>query len=123
LANGATSAPTNYTSVKITIGGRDIDSGVLFVGLIMGDHSKSGINTMFNTGTVVGVSCNVFGAGFPSKSIPDFSWVDGQTIVPHRAEKALEVAEIVMKRRGVHLSEAMRHLLLQIAALRDSPEP
>ncbi|HHP7241336.1 MAG TPA: putative sugar nucleotidyl transferase [Cyclobacteriaceae bacterium] len=71
-----------------------------FCGLIMGDHAKSGINTMFNTGTVCGVSSNIFGGGFPKKFIPSFSWGDGSTYI---YEKALEVAEKMMARRNIQL--------------------
>ena len=63
----------NYVNVKVFINDEQVDSGSMFVGLIMGDHSKSGINTMFNTGTVVGVSCNVYGPGFP-ESYHSFMW-------------------------------------------------
>ncbi|MCB0832312.1 MAG: GlmU family protein [Bacteroidetes bacterium] len=101
----------NYSTVKVTLKGEEIDTGERFVGLIMGDHSKSGINTMFNTGTVVGVSCNIFGAGHPPKTIPSFSWVDGQTLSEYRLEKALSVAEIVMGRRKVVMSAALKRLM------------
>jgi UDP-N-acetylglucosamine diphosphorylase/glucosamine-1-phosphate N-acetyltransferase len=76
-----------------------IDTGLQFLGLIMGDHSKSGINTMFNTGTVVGVSANIFGSGFPPKYIPSFSWGGSEGFELFNFDKALEVAEKVMKRR------------------------
>jgi UDP-N-acetylglucosamine diphosphorylase/glucosamine-1-phosphate N-acetyltransferase len=76
-----------------------IDTGLQFLGLIMGDHSKSGINTMFNTGTVVGVSANIFGSGFPPKYIPSFSWGGSEGFELFNFDKALEVVEKVMKRR------------------------
>ena len=84
-----------------------------FLGLIMGDHSKCGINTMFNTGTVVGVSANIYGSGFQPRYIPSFSWgcpEDGYQ--PYRVEKALQVAERVMARRGLVLSPAEQSVLL-----------
>jgi UDP-N-acetylglucosamine diphosphorylase/glucosamine-1-phosphate N-acetyltransferase len=77
-----------------------------FLGLCMGDHSKCGINTMFNTGTVVGVSSSIFGAGFPAKFIPSFSWCDVETIVPFRFDKAIEYANNMMQRRKLALSPA-----------------
>jgi len=78
-------------------------TNVQFMGLMMGDHSKCGINTMFNTATVVGVSANVFGAGFPDKFVPSFSWgTDGTS---YNFEKALESANNMMMRRGKQLSE------------------
>lgn len=85
-----------------------------FIGLCMGDHSKCGINTMFNTGTVVGVSSNVFGSGFPVKYIPSFSWCDVDTVVPFRFDKAIEYANNMMQRRKLSLStveiEILKHI-------------
>lgn len=77
-------------------------TGLQFCGLMMGDHSKSSINTMFNTGTVVGVFANIFGSGFPKNFVPDFSWGGNIT---YKVEKAIEVAKVVMARRHVELSE------------------
>ena len=83
----------------------------------MGDHSKCGINTMFNTGTVVGVFANVFGGGFPSKFIPSFSWGDADGYVDYDIEKALILADLVMKRRDLNLSEEDKNLLETIYTL------
>jgi len=96
----------NYTDVKIWNypSGRFISSGSQFCGLIMGDHSKCGINTMFNTGTVAGVSANIFGPGFPRSFIPSFSWGGADGFTEYRLEKALETASLVMERRGLKLS-------------------
>ena len=94
----------NYGNVKVHINGQLMDSGNMFVGLFMGDHSKSGINTMFNTGTVVGISSNVFGPGFPPKFIPSFSWGGADKLVEYSVEKAVETAKIVMKRRKVEMT-------------------
>jgi hypothetical protein len=67
----------------------------------MGDHSKCGINTMFNTGTVVGVNCNIFGADFQPKHIPSFSWSNGNgTFKTYHLRKANQVARAVLERRG-----------------------
>jgi len=90
------------------------NSGQLFCGLMMGDHSKCGINTMFNTGTVVGVSANIFGAGYQSKFIPSFSWGGADSHTTYRVDKALEVASHVMQRRGVQMDEAEKHILRHI---------
>lgn len=79
-------------------------TGLQFCGLIMGDHSKCAINTMFNTGTVVGVFANVFGGGFPSKYVPNFSWGAVENNQAYNPEKAIETARAVMKRRAVELS-------------------
>lgn len=80
---------------------RFMKTGLQFCGLIMGDHSKSGINTMFNTGTVVGVSCNIFGGGFPRNFIPSFSWGGSSGFQTYRFEKAIQVAPRMMERRDV----------------------
>ncbi|NOY50630.1 MAG: glucose-1-phosphate thymidylyltransferase [Chlorobi bacterium] len=79
---------------------RFVKTALQFCGLIMGDHSKSGINTMFNTGTVVGVSCNIYGAGFQRNFIPSFSWGSPAGMKPYNLKKAIQVAEAVYARRG-----------------------
>ena len=81
------------------------NTGTMYCGLIIGDHSKCGINTMFNTGTVVGSFVNIFGSGFPSKFIPSFSWGGEDTFETYKFDKAIELANIVMKRRGVKLDD------------------
>ena len=86
-------------------------TGLQFCGLLMGDHSKCGINTMFNTGTVVGVSANIFGSGFPRNFIPGFSWGGSAGTTTYKLEKALETAELVMKRRSVELTQEDRDIL------------
>lgn len=86
-------------------------TGQQFLGLVMGDHSKCGINTMFNTGTVAGVCANVFGSGFPPKHIPSFAWGEGAT---YTLEKALETCERVMQRRHVALTAADKEVLAHV---------
>ncbi len=106
----------DYAVVKVwnyATGGFE-SSGTQFCGLMMGDHSKCGINTMFNTGTVVGVSANVFGAGFPRNFIPSFSWGGASGMTEFKLEKALEVAGRVMERRNQALSEADREIFAHI---------
>ncbi|NNF57693.1 MAG: hypothetical protein HKN04_05575 [Rhodothermaceae bacterium] len=95
-----------------------VASGEQFVGLFMGDHSKCSINTMFNTGTVVGVFCNLFGSGFPPRHIAGFSWGGADGLTPYRLDKALRVAEAVMARRERALTEADRALLTALFAAR-----
>jgi UDP-N-acetylglucosamine diphosphorylase/glucosamine-1-phosphate N-acetyltransferase len=95
----------NYGHVRVTINGEQVDSGSVFAGLFMGDHSKSAINTMFNTGTVVGISSNVFGAGFPPKSIPSFAWGGAGEMSVYDLERSLDVARRVMGRRNAVMSE------------------
>ena len=109
----------NYGSVKTWSYNSDsmLDTGTQYCGLTMGDHSKCGINTMFNTGTVVGVFANVFGGGFPSKFIPSFSWGDADGYVDYDIEKALILADLVMKRRDLNLSEEDKNLLETIYTL------
>lgn len=88
-----------------------LDTGLQFCGLIMGDHSKCGINTMFNTGTVVGVSSNIFGAGFMRNFIPSFLWGGSAGFTTFDITKALKVSENVMKRRGIAFTETERDIL------------
>lgn len=85
-----------------------------FCGVIMGDHSKTGINTMLNTATTVGVCANIFGGGFPPKFIPSFSWGGFKDSPVFKLEKAYEVAENMMKRRQIDLSEADQSILKHI---------
>jgi UDP-N-acetylglucosamine diphosphorylase/glucosamine-1-phosphate N-acetyltransferase len=94
----------NYGHVRVTINGEQVDSGSVFAGLFIADHSKSAINTMFNTGTVVGVSSNVFGAGFPPKSIPSFAWGGAGEMSVYDLERSLDVARRVMGRRNTVMS-------------------
>ena len=72
---------------------------------MMGDHSKCGINTMFNTGTMVGVATNIFGSGFPRNFVPSFSWGGASGFVTHKTNKAYETAKIAMARRDLELTE------------------
>lgn len=94
----------NYSTVRVKLNGKSIDTGSQFLGLMIGDHSKSAINTMFNTGTVVGFSSNIFGSGFPDKYIPSFSWGGAEGITTYDLKKGMETARIVMKRRNIDFS-------------------
>jgi len=106
----------NYENVKVWSYVRNgfEDSGSQFVGLMMGDHSKCAINTMFNTGTVVGVSANVFGEGFPRTFIPSFSWGGASGYVTYQLTKALSTAEKVLARRGMPLSDMEKSVLMHV---------
>lgn len=86
-------------------------TGLQFCGLMMGDHSKCGINTMFNTGTVVGVSANIFGSGFPRNFIPSFSWGGNGGFTTYLTKKAFEVAKVVMGRRKIEFSDQEKAIL------------
>jgi hypothetical protein len=77
----------------------------------MGDHSKCGINTMFNTGTAIGAACNLFGPGFFKKHVPSFSFGEPSRLFPYRLEKAIEGIESMMARRGKTLSESEIEIL------------
>ena len=89
-------------------------TGLQFCGLMMGDHSKCGINTMFNTGTVVGVSTNIFGSGFPRNFIPSFSWGGSAGMITYKTDKAFEVAKVVMSRRDIAFTEVDVQILEHI---------
>jgi UDP-N-acetylglucosamine diphosphorylase/glucosamine-1-phosphate N-acetyltransferase len=95
----------NYSTVRVDVGGTTVDSGHLFVGLFVGDHSKSGIGTVFNTGSVLGVCSNIFGADYPPKYMPSFVWGGSRGFVEHELPKAIETARRSMARRGKTLDE------------------
>ena len=133
----ASNLKNNYADVRTWDygSGRFVDTGQQFCGLVMGDHAKCGINTMFNTGTVVGTAANVFGAGFPRAFVPDFAWGGAGGFSTHRLDKALETAARVMARRGLalagHQRDALSHVFAQTAPHRrwearspaDAPAP
>ena len=106
----------NYDEVKVwdESANKEVRTGLTFCGLLMGDHSKSGINTMFNTGTVAGVSCNIWGGGFPEKFIPSFSWGGQGDTTTYQFEKAMDTAKRMMARRGLTLSEAEIKMLHEV---------
>jgi UDP-N-acetylglucosamine diphosphorylase/glucosamine-1-phosphate N-acetyltransferase len=106
----------NYAKVRLWnyATGRFDQTGLQFCGLIMGDHSKCAINTMFNTGTVVGVSSNIFAAGFPRNFIPSFSWGGTSGFSTYLPQKAFEAAKVAMARREVPFTEADERMLLHI---------
>ncbi|GAA3780875.1 GlmU family protein [Flavobacterium ginsengiterrae] len=86
-------------------------TGLQFCGLMMGDHSKCGINTMFNTGTVVGVSANIFGSGFPRNFVPSFSWGGAAGFTTYVTKKAFETARLVLSRRNIDFDETEQAIL------------
>jgi len=123
-------AGTNNSNLKNTYGRVKVwsyaeenmlDTGLQFCGLVMGDHSKSGIATMFNTGTVVGVCANVFGADFPPKRIPSFAWGGASGFDTYEFERATETAHRVMARRDVELTTEDEAILKEVFK-RDSVE-
>ncbi len=109
----------NYAQVKLWNypAGRFVNTGLTFCGLVMGDHSKCGINTMFNTGTVVGVCANIFGSGFPRNFVPDFSWGGAAGFTTYKLEDTFEVARLVMERRQVEFTETDKEILRKVFEL------
>lgn len=109
----------NYAPVKLWNYRKKgfVDTGLQFCGLIMGDHSKCGINTMFNTGTVVGVSANIFGDGFPRNFIPCFSWGGAAGFTTYQPQKAFETARIMMSRRDLPFTDIDKEILLKVFEL------
>ena len=103
----------NYAEVKLWDyeTGRFAKTGLQFCGLMMGDHSKCGINTMFNTGTVIGVSSNIFGSGFPRNFVPSFSWGGASGFTEYKTNKVFEVADVVMKRRNLTFDAVEQRIL------------
>ncbi|WP_299211925.1 GlmU family protein [uncultured Aquimarina sp.] len=103
----------NYASVRLWSYETEgfAKTGLQFCGLMMGDHSKCGINTMFNTGTVVGVNANIFGSGFPRNFVPSYSWGGNSGFTTYLTKKAFEVAKVVMSRRDIELTEEDKKIL------------
>jgi len=101
----------NYEPVRVRIGGRPVDTGEAFVGSVIGDHTKTAIGTKLNTGTVIGIFCNVLSYGFPPNALRSFSWGTGRAFGLHDIEKALTTARRVMARRGIDLSKAEESLI------------
>ncbi len=110
----ASDLKNNYGTVRVNLGQGAVDTEERFVGPMLGDHVRTGINTMLNTGTVAGVCCNVFGAEFPPTFLASFSWGGASGRVEYQLEKAIETARVVHGRRGVEFSELHEALLRQI---------
>lgn len=107
----------NYGNVRMYVDGEVVDSGTQFLGLIMGDHSKTSINSMFNTGTVVGFSCNIFGSGFPPKYLPSFSWGGAGSLTTYDLGRSIETARRVLLRRKKIMTEAEINLFKKVFEL------
>ena len=104
----------NYGKITMLHNGSPVKTEHRFLGLIMGDHSKSAINSSFNTGTIVGVNCNIFARGFIKRFIPSFSWVGDGFIKKYLFEKAEEVAKIVLERRDIPFAEKEEQLFSNV---------
>jgi hypothetical protein len=112
----------NYGNVRVTIDGREVDSGSPKVGSTLGAHVKTGIGTLLTTGAVIGVGSNLFGGGtFAPKELPPFSWWDGARNAEHAFDKFLATARIAMSRRGRELSRADESVLRQTFEARSAP--
>ena len=114
----------NYSHVSVYdfTSQRMVSTGLTFCGLMMGDHSKCGINTMFNTGTVVGVCANIFGGDFPPKYIPSFSWGGASGFTVYELEKAFETASRVYERRHKKFDETEKAILRNVFSI-SAPNP
>jgi UDP-N-acetylglucosamine diphosphorylase/glucosamine-1-phosphate N-acetyltransferase len=118
-ATNTSNLKNNYDTVKLwSHAERNLfDTKLQFCGLMMGDHNKAGINTMFNTGTVVDVCSNIFGAGFPPNYIPSFSWGGSTGFVTYQFDKAIETIQRVMQRRNIELSNDDLEILLHVSKM------
>ncbi len=104
----------NYSEIRVTLEDREYGTGSKFLGTVMADHSKCGINTMFNTGSSVGVGCNIYGGDFPPKYLPSFSWGGAGGLQEYDFERFCATAEMVMSRRGQTLTEVEKSLLRDV---------
>jgi UDP-N-acetylglucosamine diphosphorylase/glucosamine-1-phosphate N-acetyltransferase len=107
----------NYSAVRMWSAGVVRETGRQFLGLIMGDHSKTGIGTLFNSGTVVGFNCNIYGSAIVDRFVPSFSWGQGGDMTEYKLEKALLTAQVVMERRDVKFDRVCRAVFQKIFEL------
>jgi len=103
----------NYSKITLDVESEKINTGSIFLGSLIGDHTKTGINTMLNTGSVIGVSTNLYGAGYHSKKISSFTWDDASSgsNIEYEIDKAVETARVSMKRRNIEMSPAYESML------------
>lgn len=107
----------NYLPVKVPVNGTEINTELQFAGLFAGDHAKSGINTMFNTGTVLGCFANVYGGDYPHKFIPNFAWGNNRPFRTYHLNKAIKTARIVKTRRNKQISDIEEVLIRDVFEL------
>ncbi len=110
----------NYSKIRVKLSSGEVNSGSQFLGLMIGDHSKSAINTMFNTGSVIGFSCNIFGAGFPDKYVPSFTWGGAESYIDYDLQKAIDTAKVVLSRRKIIFDKEEEKLFHKIFELTKS---
>ena len=101
----------NYGSIRMWTPDGDVDTGLMKLGCLLGDHVKTGIGSLLNTGTVVGAGSNLYGTAMPPKYVPPFSWGSGSDLTAYDVDKFLQVAQVVMQRRDIRLSDNMRETL------------
>jgi len=104
----------NYRPISVQINNETIDSGDLHIGVFIGDFCRTAIQTRLNSGTVIGVCCNLFGADFPDKNVPAFTWIGSDTYHEYRLDKALETIDTMMRRRNKELTPALEKILKSI---------
>ncbi len=105
----------NYSKIKVQFSGNIVDTGMQFLGSIVGDHTKLGINTLINTGTIIGVFSNIAGGGFQHKEVKPFSWnIFGRSSANYNIEKAIDTARIVMKRRNIEMNLNLEKLIRSV---------
>jgi len=109
----------NYTLVRLWnyATGREEETGLQFCGLFMGDYSRCGINTMFNTGTIVGVSSNIYGSGYPGSFIPSFSWGGAAGFETYRVGKAIDTIGNGLSRRQLEFTETDKKIINRVFSL------
>ncbi len=105
-----------YGAIRVSLNGANVETGQRFLGAIIGDHAKTAIGTLLPTGCIIGTAANVMARGTAPRFIPSFSWMGEQRIEPYRVEKVIQIAETVMGRRDVAMTEAERALLKDAAA-------
>ena len=104
----------NYGSVRVATVDGELDTGLLKLGVFLGDHVKTGIGTTLSAGTTVGVGTNLFGGGAPPKLVPPFHWGDGHELIPHRLDAFLQTAQRAMDRRSVSFPIEERAFLTRV---------
>lgn len=111
----------NYSKIVLNIDDKKVNTNSIFLGSIIGDHTKTGIQTMLNTGTMVGISSNLYGAGYHNKKINSFSWEDASNneVISYEIEKAISTARTSMSRRNVNMSEAYEKMLRHVYETKD----
>ena len=107
----------NYGTVRLTLPEGEVDTGLTKLGCLVGDHVKTGIGTLINTGTVIGAGSNLFGGGMPPKWVPPFSWGSSDALTTYRSDAFIDTARIVMNRRGQQVDETVERWLSAVWAV------